>query len=469
MVRAPSMRSGVDAIPPGPRMPTPLQAVAWAVRPLPFMTRCRERYGEIFTLHIRRGSPWVLVSDPQDVKAVFTADAALVRPAAVEANPVLGPLLGSRSVMLLDEPDHMAQRKRMLPPFHARRMHSYGEMITEVTRRAVARWPVGEPFPLWPRMQAISSEVVIRAVFGTADTIELEHMSLRLNELNAWLSDSRRLTALMILGPGWLSRSAGFRSRMQAVEAAVLGEVNRRRAVGDSRYGDDILSMLEQAHERSERPMGGQELRDELITLLSDGPTSTSLAWAFERLLQHPEKLARVREETLAGRGDTYADAVVKETLRLCPVVPLVPRRLLAPMQLGRFEVPASTVVAPCVYLVHRRADIYPRPLSFVPERFLEQSTPGYAWIPFGGGARRCLAANFAHLAIKRIMQTVICELDLRRTKLGSESATRGSVAFAPGDQALVIARPRRGCPAGHRRDPAADSDPSANGIRPPQ
>jgi cytochrome P450 len=450
-------------------MPSALQAVGWALRPLPFMERCRERHGEIFTLRVRHGSPWVLLTEPEDIRRVFIVDADEVRPAAVETNPLLGPLLGRHSVMLLDEPEHMTHRKLMLPSFHGGRMKDYGEIMAEVTRRELESWPIGEPFALWPRMQAISMEVIVRAVFGADETENLKHLRVLLKRLTAWLNEPRRLALLTILGPGWVSRNKGFRSVMEPVEAAILAEVRRRRASASAQAGNDILSMLERAHEGNGAPMSEQELRDELITLLSDGPTATSLAWAFERLLHHPDKLERLREETLAGESGAYADAVMKETLRLCPIVPVVTRKLLAPMRLGGYTIPTGTTVAPCVYLVHRRGDIYPRPRSFIPERFLEEAAPSYAWIPFGGGVRRCLAANFAQFAIKRIMQTVLSEVELRAAVSGSEGTTRGSVAFAPGQQALAVLTRRTAARVTTKSSPAREVAQDESGTAPPQ
>jgi cytochrome P450 len=420
-------------------MPSRLQAFGWALRPLAFMALCRERYGEIFTLRVRHGSPWVLLTDPEDVRRVFTTNAESLRAGAGEANPLLGPLLGPRSVMLLDEPEHMLHRKFMLPSFHGERMRGYGEMIEEVARREISSWPVGEPLALWPRMQAISMEVVMRAVFGAGESAHMRRLRELLRAMTDWLNDSRRLAMLTTFGSSWLSRNNGFHAVIEPVEAAVLEEVRRRRAAPAQQAGEDILSMLEQAYDQNGTPMSEQELRDELITLLSDGPTATSLAWAFERLLRHPDKLARLRDEVLAGVDDAYADAVVKEILRLCPAVPLVMRKLVEPMQLSGYTIPAGVTVAPCVYLMHRREDIYPRPRSFAPERFLERPAGTYTWIPFGGGVRRCVAASFAQLEMKRVMQTVLREVELRPAVSRSESARRSSVAFAPGDQARVI------------------------------
>jgi len=424
-------------LPRGPQMPSRLQALGWALRPLPFIERCGERYGDIFTLRIRADSPWVLLSHPDDVRQVFTSRAQDVRAGAGEANPLLGALLGPTSVMLQDEPQHMTQRKVMLPSFHGERMRDYGEMMVEIACEEISRWPVGEPFALWPRMQAISMEVVMRAVFGAADAGYMARLRLLLRNMTDWLNDSRRLMLLTLFGPRWLARNRQFRSVIEPVEAAVLEEVRRRRATPGAR--DDILGLLERAHDQTGSPMSDQELRDELITLLSDGPTATSLAWVFERLLRHPEKLARLGEEVRGGSDESYVDAVVKETLRLCPAVPLVMRKLVAPMEIAGHVLPAGTTVAPCVYLMHRRSDVYPQPRRFLPERFLDSPAGTYTWIPFGGGVRRCVAASFAQMEMKRVIQTVMSEVELRAVASRSERARRSSVAFAPGQQAQVM------------------------------
>ena len=448
------------ALPPGPTLPSALQALGWALRPLPFMESCRRRYGDIFTLRVRGGRPWVLLSDPEDVGKVLTVSPELVRAGAGEANPLLGPLLGPRSVMLLDEPEHMAHRRFILPSFHGQRMRGYGEMMVAVAREEIARWPVGEPFALWPRMQAISNEVVMRAVFGTTEGERMERLRGLLANLTSWLNDSSRLTLVAAFGSRLLRRSSGFREAIAPVEAALLEEVRRRRgSPGDPRE-QGILSLLEQAYDEHGEPMTEQELRDELITLLSDGPTATSLAWAFERLLRHPEKLARVREEARAGEQDAYAEAVVREILRLCPAVPLVMRGLVEPMELAGHTIPAGTIVAPCIYLVHHREDVYPHPFRFTPERFLERAPDNYTWIPFGSGVRRCVAAAFAQLEMKLVLQTVLREVELAPAPAssGPQRATRSSVAFAPCEARAVIRRRRPG------RDRAGGRD----GARPP-
>jgi len=366
---------------------------------------------------------------------------------AAEANPLLRPLLGPRSVMLLDEPEHMTHRRFILPSFHGQRMRGYGEMMVEVARQEIASWPVGEPFALWPRMQSISNEVVMRATFGNTDGEHMQRLRVLLRRLTDWLNDPRRLTGLAIFGSRWLTGNPRFKRMIAPVEAALLEEVRRRRAAPSRPEDEGILSMLEQAYDENGTPMTEQELRDELITLLSDGPTATSMSWAFERLLRHPEKMARMREEVLAGDGEDYIEAVVKEILRLCPAVPLVMRGLVEPMSLGGYEIPAGTIVAPAIYLVHHREDIYPHPFAFMPERFLDgeggRDINNYTWLPFGSGVRRCVAATFAPMEMKLVVQTVLREVELGTASLGAQRPTRSSVAFAPADQAPVIVKRR--------------------------
>lgn len=425
-------------------MPSPLQAVGWALRPLALMLSSRRRYGDTFTLRIRSGRPWVFLSDPEDLRRVLTISPELVLAGASEANPLLTPLLGPRSVMLLDEPEHMVHRRFILPAFHGQKMRGYGEMMVQVAREQIARWPVGEPFALWPQMQSISNEVVMRAVFGSTEGPRMERLRVLTRRLTDWLNEPNRLTLLAVFGSRWLSSNPRFKRMIAPVEAALMEEVRRRRAAPGEPQDEGILSMLEQAYDENGTPMSDQELRDELITMLSDGPTATSLSWTFERLLRHPEKLARLREEVLADAEETYAEAVVKEILRLCPAVPLVMRGLVEPMRLGGYDIPAGTVVAPCIYLLHHREDVYPRPFLFMPERFIERPADNYTWIPFGSGVRRCVAATFAPLEMKLVMQTVLREVELAPASGGAQRPTRSSVAFAPADAAPVIVKRRR-------------------------
>jgi cytochrome P450 len=463
-------------LPPGPRMPNSVQTLGWALRPMPFMERCRERYGDVFTLRIRNENTWVFLADPEDVKRVFTGSSEVLR--AGEANAILEPVVGSRSVLLLDGPEHMQQRKLMLPSFHGERMQGYEQLMTDITRADIERWPLGEPFALMPRMQAITLEVVMRAVFGVNEAAGLEHLRELLRGTIQWLTNPRLLAMLALLGPVRLMRNRRFRAMMDPVDQAVLEEIRRRRLEPDLAEREDILSLLVQAryedgspdgsgqarpgsgqtgpgseqtsHGSGQAGMSDEELRDELMTLLVAGheTTATSLSWAFERLLRHPDKLERLRAEAAAGESEEYLDAVVKETLRLRPVLPIVVRKLSEPMELGGHTVPAGVAVAPCIHLVHRREDIYPNARAFEPERFLERPAGTYTWIPFGGGVRRCLGASFAQLEMKRVLQTVLSEVRLRAAEPSSERVVRRSITLNPQHGARVVVVSRNPKPA---------------------
>ncbi len=426
-------------LPPGPQEPEMVQSMRWAHEPLAMLEHCRERFGDTFTLRLRHLGAWVVLSDPEDVKRVFSTDTSDLGVGV--PNLALRPVLGAHSVMLSEEPTHMAQRKLMLPRFHGERMREDGAMMTELARREVRSWPAGEPFELWPRMQALTQEVVMRAVFGD-DEGRLDRLRGLLTNLTETINDDDRLLKLALFGPDWLESSPEWRGAMAPVEEEVLAEARRRRAEGDGGRRDAVSILVEARHEDGS-PLSEVELRDELLTLLTDGPTSSSLAWVFERLLRHPEKLDRLQSELRAGEGEEYLDAVIKETLRLRPPVSVVVRRLLKPATLGGYDLPAGTLIAPCVYLVHHRSDVYEDPGEFVPERFLEQRAAVPTWIPFGGGARRCLAASYAEQEMKRVVRTVLEEVELEPVDSGSERIARAAIAFSPAQHGLVVARPR--------------------------
>jgi cytochrome P450 family 135 len=435
------MTASSPSLPPGPRLPRPLQTLGWVTRPGPFMKRCRERYGDMFTLRVAPGVSWVLLSHPDAVRQVFTGNPRLLH--AGEANIVLLPLVGRHSVLLLDDEAHMTQRKLMLPPFHGERMTRYGELVTEVTERELERWPARRPIELWPRMQAVTLEVIIRAVFGVREGDRLELMRKRLREVLDLTTDWRSYISLATVGPERMSRMRYFQRELDPVNDLLLDEIRRRREAADLADRDDVLSLLLQARHDDGRPMSDAELRDELMTLLAAGheTTATALSWAVERLVRHPDKLARLVEEAGAGE-DEYADAVAKETLRLRPVLPLVMRRLQEPMEIGGHLLPAGAAVAPCIYLMHRRPDVYPEPERFRPERFLERPAGTYTWIPFGGGVRRCLGASFALFEMKTVLSTLVTRLRLRPSQPSSERVARRAITLTPGRGAEVLVEP---------------------------
>jgi cytochrome P450 len=320
-------------------------------------------------------------------------------------------------------------------------------MMAEMARAEVSRWPVREPFALWPRMQDVTLDVVMRAVFGPdSQSPRLQPLRERLRELTTWMNEPRNLARLAVLGPGWVTRSKGYREAMGAVEDAVMEEVQRRKSEPEGGT-PGVVSMLVRAEYEDGSPMGDQDLRDELVTLLSDGPTSSTLAWTFERLLRNPDKLEKLRDDILGGDG-SYLDAVVKETLRLRPPVPVVVRTLLEPLQLGGYDLPAGTIVAPCIHLIHRDARWYEEPHRFLPERFVGKQPGTYTWIPFGGGVRRCLAASYAEMEMKRVLRVVLETTELRAVENSGERARKSAISFSPDQKGLVIAEPRVAGPA---------------------
>ncbi len=402
------------------------------------MEECRRRYGDGFTLRITHEGTWVFLSDPDAVKQVFTGDPRLLH--AGEANIVLLPVLGSNSVLLLDDAAHMSQRKLMLPPFHGERLKGYAATIAEVARAELDRWPLGRPLKALPSMQALTLEVIMRTVFGVQDGERKERLGGSLSDALRFGGDPRRMGLLAALGPKRVARMKLFRRVLDPADSLVYEEIRARRNAGDLEQREDIMSLLLQARHEDGSPMSDQELRDELVTLLVAGheTTATSLTWALERLVRHPEILERLRDG-----DDDYADAVVKETLRLRPTVSIVLRRLKEPMEIGGRLLPAGVNVAPCIYLMHRRADVYPDPLAFRPERFLEGQGGTYTWIPFGGGVRRCIGASFAQLEMRIVLQTLARRLELRPADARPERPNRRAIFLTPARGGEIVAQAR--------------------------
>jgi cytochrome P450 len=396
----------------------------------------------MFTLRITGEGTWVFVSHPDAVKQVFTGDPRLLH--AGEANIVLLPVLGSHSVLLLDDDAHMAQRKLMLPPFHGKRMRGYEETMAEVAAREIGRWPAGEPLAAWPAMQAITLEVIMRTVFGVRDTAGLDRLGRVLRESLAWAAEPRRMAQLALLGPRRVAERGTLRKVLGPTDELIYEEIRARREAPDLADRTDVLSLLLQARHEDGAEMSDRELRDELMTLLVAGheTSATALAWALDALTHHPAALERLRDEVDAG-DDAYLDAVVKEVLRLRPVIALVLRRLVEPMEIGGRILPAGVNVAPSIYLLHRRADVYDDPRAFRPERFLEKPPGTYTWIPFGGGVRRCLGASFAQFEMKVVLRELVSRLDIRAARPQPERRVRRAIVFAPARGGEIVVEPR--------------------------
>lgn len=446
------------SLPPGPRMPRALQTTGFITRGPSFLKQCRERYGDMFTLRISGEGNWVMLVDPDHIKQVFTGSPQVFH--AGKGNQILLPLLGDHSVLLLDEAAHLRQRKLLLPPFHGKRMASYGELMQRAAEQEIATWPVGEEMEAWPRMQNITLEVIMRAVFGVEDDARLVEVRDALTTLLDEVMRPITMVALAAVGPHRFRELGMVKRRLAAADKVVFRLIRDRRAAPDLAERDDILSLLIQARHEDGRGMTDQELRDELMTLLVAGheTTATTLGWALERLVRHPDKLARLREEVLAGE-DAYLDAVIKETLRLRPVLSIVVRELQEDVQIGDYLLPKGTRVTPCIQLVHRRDDVYPNPDAFEPERWLGQTPGTYTWIPFGGGVRRCLGASFALFESKSVLASIVAGVDLLPATPKGEQVKRRAITQTPKHGARVIVRART------PRAPVVEAAPVAVGA----
>ncbi len=437
---APSAHARAPAGPPAFRAPMPLQTYRFVTDPVGFSEAGRRRFGDTFGARIVRSGDVVFVSDPDSIKRLFGADK--INTIAPGRNLVLEPLLGKRSVLLLEGREHLQRRKLMLPPFHGERMRAYEGMIVELAEREVARWPLGERFAIHPSMQSITLEVILSAVFGVG---EERRDDLR-RRLIAILADTQSPAAIGVSLPyvRRLPRYKRVRALIAETDALLAAEIAERRADPDLERREDILSMLVAARYEDGEGMDDGEIRDQLMTLLMAGheTTATSLAWALELLFRAPDAMERLRDEV--GRGETgYLDAVVEESMRLRPVVPFTGRLLKQPAELGGYELPEGRVVFANIWLAHTREATFAEPYEFRPERYLDASTETYSWIPFGGGTRRCLGASFALFEMKVALRTILRGAILRPASERPEPITRRNVTLAPkhGTPAVLVER----------------------------
>ncbi|HEU4393092.1 MAG TPA: cytochrome P450 [Solirubrobacterales bacterium] len=431
--------TAVRGLPPGPRMPRALQTAIWSRQAQWMLGQCRARFGDMFTIRIAHEGTWVMVSDPEAVKQVFTGDPRVFH--AGEGNEILRPVLGENSVLVLDEKPHISQRRLLLPPFHGERMQGYGEKMTEIAAREIESWPTGTPYKLRPRMQAITLEIIIETVFGVHDKERLDPLRVALRDFLDLTTNPAVLLPVILVGPERVRSIPAFRRRIDRVDALIHREIAERRSAEDLAERDDILSMLVAARHEDGSPMSEAEIRDELLTLLVAGheTTATALSWAMERLTRHPEKLERLRAEAIEGKDDAYMTATIQETLRLRPVLVAVIRKLTEPVEIGGYELPAGVAVTPSIHLVHRNPEVYPEPDRFLPERFLDNPPGTYTWIPFGGGVRRCLGAAFAQFEMQVVLRELVKRHQIAPARPASERPFRRAITETPRHDAEVI------------------------------
>jgi hypothetical protein len=430
----------VAQLPPGPRSPASVQTLAWWTRSIPLYERCRARYGKRFTLRLLQTPPQVHLCDPAEIKEAFTAPADVLHPG--EGAKILEPVVGAYSVILLDEGAHLSQRKLMLPAFHGERMAALTGLLEDVTEREVATWPLDEPVALHPRLQALTLEVILRAVFGLDPGPRLDAIRDGMTQNLEMGNHPASMLPALQRGRRWQE----FVERRDRVDALLFELIDERRADPSAEERDDVLAMLLAARHEDGSPMSGQELRDELMTLLVAGheTTASELAWAFERLARTPPALRELLSEVDTGNGDDYLSATVTETLRHRPVIPnAAPRLVKQPVTIGGFDYPEGVTLLANAYLVHHDPEIYPDPYAFRPERFVDESPGTYTWIPFGGGRRRCLGASFAQLEMKIVLRSVLARAEPVAATDSTERSRRRAITLSPRRSAVTRLRPR--------------------------
>jgi cytochrome P450 len=424
-----------------------MQTAMYARDPVTALEKWAATYGDLFTVRIVGMPPLVFAAAPAELRQIFTASPDDLL--AGQANGQIQPIVGAKSILTLDGQEHHRHRRMMLPPFHGERMATYAETIRDVTERTMATWPTEKPFALLPHMLQLTLEVILRTVFGIEQPTRVAQFSGLFTELIArWSSPLLPMLALYGLDPIRMLPFLPVARHKRALDTALRAEIARRSEA----TGTDIFSLMLSARDEDGQPLSSDELRDELVTLMIAGheTSATTLAWAFERLLVHPRILEKVLDEMdsiiVDGHVDlgqldklTYLDAVLKETLRQRPILAFIARVAAVPFEISSYRVPAGTYLCPAIHLAHRRAEAYPQPDVFDPDRFLGKKTDPYSFLPFGGGGRRCIGMAFAMLEMKVILATVLSQISLRLERNKPLGRTLRGVAVTPVGGTRVI------------------------------
>jgi cytochrome P450 family 135 len=426
------------ALPPGSNLPRLVQTVLFITVRRQLHARWRRRYGDVFTSRVSNGRTIVTLSQPEHIRQVFAGTPKVFH--AGEGNGLLRPVMGAHSLLTTDEDEHLRARKLLMPAFNGAALRGYRDMMTELAVRCVETWPRGTPFAVHPFMNAVTLEIILRVVFGLSD-------GPRLAELRPMLRRVSDIGPIDVLGWSypWLRRFDPWKrnwENLRAVDRLLYAEIADRRAVGDLSERGDVLSRLLTA---AGDELTDVELRDHMITLLLAGheTTATALAWSFHELARRPALQRKAQEG-----DDAYLEAVAKEAMRRRPVIQNVARKLTEPTEVAGYLLPAGTIVAPSISLVHRDASVHLAPKDFRPERFLGKSPESGTWIPFGGGVRRCIGAGFSLQEAVAVLREALARYDIRPETERPEPAKVRNITLTPAQGARVIATPRR--PEGH-------------------
>jgi cytochrome P450 family 135 len=450
------MASRPATTPPGPPLPPLIQTLGFLSGEPRFLEWSRRRYGNVVWFRTLFDPGFAMVFDPALVRDVFQAPPNQLR--AGEANAPLSMVLGPRSVLVLDGAEHLRHRRLMLPPFHGRRLAAHEEAMRAAADRSIDAWPVGRDFALLPHMYVLTLDVIATAVFGIEEDERREELKRRIRTFLETAGRPWRVILLLLTRGRARDEKAArqFEQRRRAMDELIAEEIERRRAAPDLEERDDALSLLLLARDEDGNGLTDAEVRDELVTLLVAGheTTAAGLAWTLDLVHRNPAVLERARAAVADG-DSAYLDAVVKESLRIRPVVPGVGRTVREePFEVGGYSIPVGVDINPSIRTMHQSADLYPAPREFRPERFLGDDAPDtYTWIPFGGGTRRCLGASFALLEMRTVLARVLARAELEPVGRGQERVTRRGVTMVPRHGARMR-QPRPPLGTGAERSP---------------
>jgi cytochrome P450 len=424
--------------PPSPPIPGVVQMVAWGLRPIDLVSACARRYGDTFTIRFIQGRSITYVNRPESVGDLSALDPGQFLVGA-EARDLLEPFLGANSLLVLDGEEHARARRTVARAFHAESFAAQEQAMLEMTQRALASWPFDTPVALHDRMQALTLEVILRVLFGVSDD-SLDDLLSPLREFLALAGSVVILLEPLRTLPGVRRTWARFTELRAQIDDALTALVRTRRAAGEVAGPVDVLSALSRARDDAGLLLDEAVVRDHLLTLLLAGhdTTATALAWGFDLLAHHPGVAVRLASD-LGNGDDAYLDAVIKEILRVRPIIPDVVRRILEPTSIGGVSLPAGTTVGISTHLLHRRPDLYADPDEFRPDRFLDRPVDPHAWIPFGLGVRRCLGIAFATLEMRSVLRTVVSTCTIRPVRRSLEGPKRRAVTLIPRHGAPVV------------------------------
>ena len=427
-------------LPPGPRLPSLVQSVLLMRFRHQFIPAMHRRYGDVFTVRVvPAASPMVLFTRPEHAKEIFAGDPEVFH--AGKGNAILGPIMGEHSLLLQDSTEHRRARKLLMPAFNGAALRRYRSVVSALAAREVAGWVPGRPFRSLDRMNALTLEVIMQVVFGVTD-------ERRLAELRPLVNRTVDINPIVLLGWGYpfLQRFGPWKATVdnqRALDKVMYAEIAERRAAGDLHERTDVLSQLLAAGE-GEDGLSDTELRDQLVTLLLAGheTTATALAWSLYELGRDETLLRRAQQAADVG-DDTYLEAVMKEAMRLHPVIPMVLRHLMAPTVIGGWALPRGTNVGPSIIIAHSREDNFDEPDEFRPQRFLDGHVEANTWIPFGGGVRRCIGAGFSLMEGVAVLREVLATFDVHLPDGTRDVPKVRNITSVPRHGARVVVRPR--------------------------